>query len=297
MGGLLALSAAVVWAGNGTSPPNEVVSGNFAPAPKPKPALRIIDWNIHKGAHLEGVLNTVRAQAPDICVFQEVDFDARRTGTRNVADDLARALKMNYVFGRAFQEMGQATSDAPAYNGQATLTTLPIRSTRVLHYDRQTSFWKPQPYLPNWGIMQRRLGGRIGLVSELDYQGKPVIVYNLHLESRGFGGARMGQLDETLRDARRYSSDTPVIIAGDLNTKYAASKFVTRLEREGFHSCFGERHVRTHVIAFALDWVFVRGPIACEDPEVVRGSHASDHDPVVATIVSRRATVATNTAK
>jgi endonuclease/exonuclease/phosphatase family metal-dependent hydrolase len=297
MAGLLLVSAAIGWAGNSTATSN-IVAGSFAPPERPRAALKIVDWNIHKGWHMDAILKTVRAQSPDICLFQEVDYHDRRTGDRNVAGDLARALHMNYVFGKAFRELAQGTPDRPGYAGQATLTKLPILSTRVLAYKRQTDFWKPHWYVPNWPFLQRRTGGRVALVTELDHGGKPVVIYNLHLESRGFGGARRGQLRETLRDVRRYPPDTPVIIAGDLNTKYRPSVFVARLERAGFHSCFGQRHVRTHVIAGALDWVFVRGPIACEGTEVVRGSHASDHDPVVTTIVPHGSTaVASSAAK
>ena len=46
-----------------------------------------------------------------------------------------------------------------------------------------------------------------------------MVVYNLHLESRSVS-ARMGQVEETLADARKYPRDVPVVIAGDLNTHF-----------------------------------------------------------------------------
>jgi hypothetical protein len=36
--------------------------------------------------------------------------------------------------------------------------------------------------------------------------------------------------------------------------------------------------VRTHRLIGSLDWIFVRGPVVCEQPEVIRGLKASDHD-------------------
>ena len=89
------------------------------------------------------------------------------------------------------------------------------------------------------GVFQRlqevRQAGRIALVTELDVEGKNLVVYNLHLESRGPGYNRFEQLKETLADAKSYPQGTPIILAGDLNTKYFPSRFVALLEAAGFH--------------------------------------------------------------
>ncbi len=129
-------------------------------------------------------------------------------------------------------------------------------------------------------LLQRRKGGRIGLVTELMNGDQLLVVYNLHLESRGDEQLRLLQLNEVLEDAKRYSPETSVIIAGDLNTKFRHSPVIPRLREAGYRSAFGEREVRTHVIVGALDWVFVRGKIEFEDPRVLRGLHASDHDAI-----------------
>ena len=110
-------------------------------------------------------------------------------------------------------------------------------------------------------------------------RGKPLVVYNLHLESRGSENSRLLQLDEVLEDAKRYPAATPVIIAGDFNTKSFHSPLIPRLRQEGYRSAFGDRRIRTHIIIGALDWVFVRGPIECENGEVLR-VRGSDHFPI-----------------
>jgi len=73
---------------------------------------------------------------------------------------------------------------------------------------------------------------------------------------------------------------TRIILAGDLNTKYRHSPVIPRLREAGYHSASGDREARTHVIIGALDWVFVRGNIEFENPRVLRGLHASDHDAI-----------------
>ena len=111
---------------------------------------------------------------------------------------------------------------------------------------------------------------------------RPLVVYNLHLESRTTEHGRLLQLEEVLADAQRYPAGTPIIVAGDLNTMSRHSPLVARLRQAGYNSCFGERRIRTHIIIGALDWIFVRGPISCEGAEVHRDFHASDHFPISA---------------
>ena len=79
--------------------------------------------------------------------------------------------------------------------------------------------------------MQRRLGGRVALVTELEFAGRRMVVYNAHLESRSAGPIQAAQLDEMLADLKRYPAGTPAILGGDLNTKYFPSIYLHKLER------------------------------------------------------------------
>jgi len=223
----------------------------------------------------------MRQTQANLCIFQEVDLGARRTHGQDVAQELAEKFGMNYAWAPEFQELSQSTAAGAAYHGQAILTTLPIRSTRILRFANQSGFWKPRPLLiSSLPILQRREGGRIAQISELDNGGRLLVIYNLHLESRGDEQLRLRQLDEVLADARRYPEDTPVIVAGDFNTKSRHSPLIDRLNQSGYRSCFGNRRLRTHIIIGALDWVFLRGPIQAGDARVIRDAHASDHFPI-----------------
>jgi len=246
-----------------------------------RPSAKILNWNIDRGQHLAGIEAAMRETRPDLCIFQEVDLGARRTHGQDIAQELAEAFGMNYAGAPEFQELSQSTAAGAAYHGQAILTTMPIRSTRILRFTNQSGFWKPRPMLiSSLPILQRREGGRIAQISELDNGGRLLVIYNLHLESRGDEQLRLRQLDEVLADARRYPQDTPVIVAGDLNTKSRHSPLIDRLNQDGYRSCFGGRRIRTHIIIGALDWVFVRGPIQAEDARIIRDAHSSDHFPI-----------------
>jgi endonuclease/exonuclease/phosphatase family metal-dependent hydrolase len=262
---------------------NTLRQGRFGLAvPFPNP-FKLLDWNIDRGVDNDAIRRTIRAENPDVCLFQEVDWNTLRTARRDVASDLAREFSMAYVLGLAFQELSQGTADSPAWQGQANLTRAAFQSSRIVRFQHQTSFWKPEPYLPSW-FPQRRVGGRIALVSEIQSGSATLVFYNLHLESRGLGWDRYAQLKETLDDADGHYPSGPVILAGDLNTKYLPGKFTTLIQKHGFRNCFGDKRERTHHVYGDLDWIFVRGKASCEAPAVERQSEGSDHYPVTALI-------------
>ena len=280
---VLALSVALAGAADSPAPnPLDTIrAGTYAHSSASLHTARLLNWNIDRGKHLDGILATIRESKPDLCIFQEVDLGARRTQGMDVAEELAKKTGMNYAFAPEFEELSQSTHEGAAYHGQATLTTMPIRSSRILRFAHQSGFWKPNHLLmSSLSIWQRREGGRIALVTELENGGKTLVVYNLHLESRGSEQGRLLQLNEVLADAERYPPETPVIVAGDLNTKIRTSPVIPRLKEAGYRSAFGDHKVRTHVIIGALDWIFARGPIQFDDPHVYPEAHASDHFPI-----------------
>jgi endonuclease/exonuclease/phosphatase family metal-dependent hydrolase len=244
-------------------------------------SLNLLNWNIDRGKNLPGIEEAMRQTKADLCIFQEVDLGARRTHGEDIARDLASTFAMNYAFAPEFQELSQGTEAGAAYHGQAILTTFPILSSRLLRFRNQSGFWKPNALMVSkLPLFQRREGGRIAQVAELDNGGHKLVVYNLHLESRGDDELRGRQIEEVLADTRQYPADTPIVIAGDLNTFSGHSRVIERLNDAGYQSCFGQRHERTHVLIGALDWVFLKGPLHSEDAHVIRDAHASDHFPI-----------------
>ncbi len=247
--------------------------------------LGLVSWNIDRGYEVDRLIATLREKKPDVCLLQEVDLHTRRTKNRDVAHDLAQALGYNYAFGTEFQELSQDVNEQPAYTGQATLSRWPILKARVLRFERQSSWWKPHSVIPNSAFFQRRLGGRIALATDLSVNGSLLVVYNLHLESRSGGAIQGAQLNEVLADLQHYPPGTPAIIGGDLNSKYNPVAVRHFLEKQGFQSVLGDRLARTHVLIGFFDWIFYRGPWQVEQGTVLRGTHASDHDPIVAELV------------
>src|SRR5260370_8451514 len=131
--------------------------------------------------------------------------------------------------------------------------------------------------MANWALFQRRTGGRGAQVVELGLPHGIMVVYNAHLESRSGGHIQWLQLQEILADTQRYSADTPIVLAGDLNTKYNPRTFAKRLREAGWRSMFGDRVPRTHWLVGRLDWLLIRVPFEIEDSNVLPPHSPADH--------------------
>jgi len=265
----------------------EIESGNFA-VPRllffPPDSIRVVNWNIDRGLKLSAVIEFLAGAKADIILLQEADLNARRTHHMNVAKEIAHALEMNYVFGREFQELTQGSKTSPAYHGQATLSRWPLSNSRIIRFHKQSHFWRPHWFLPEIAPFQERLGGRMALVSAVNIAGKTTVVYNLHLESRGDDNLRCSQLDEVLDDARRYNSNTPILLMGDFNLDVSDGPAAAALGRAEFQDAFANQHVPTTPGSLMehgriIDWIFTRGSVRPCQPQVHRSVSASDHYP------------------
>jgi len=271
----------------------EIATGGFAPRTWrfwPPVRIRVVDWNINRGDKLSGVIDFLASQNADLLVLQEVDMGTRRARNPNIAEEVARALEMNYVFGREFQELAEGSHGSPAYTGQATLSRWPLCGPRLIRFERLSGFWHPRWWVPNAPIFQERLGGRIALVTEARIAGRPLAVYNLHLESRGEDQLRASQLQEVLADIMTVPPSTRVIVAGDMNFDISQPVVAGLIERSGLCDVIGRHSVpttprrRLFHSGRAVDRALVRGPVRSEDITVHRSVEASDHYPLSFTL-------------
>jgi endonuclease/exonuclease/phosphatase family metal-dependent hydrolase len=271
---------------------DEILAANYAP-PRwdwwTQNALRVVNWNIERGMRLREVIDFLDSQRADLLILQEVDLNARRTHFLNVADEIARKLRMNYVFGREFQELTQGRPDSPAYHGQATLSRWTLRNARVIRFRRQSDFWRPRWFLPKMSLLQERLGGRIALVTDVQVQRRRVAVYNLHLESRGDEDLRLAQLEEAIGDAAS-GRGIPTLLAGDLNFDVSHAAPAGALQNVGFRNALGlpSPHTTTPRGLFRqprkIDWAYVSGPAEPILGRVHNAVNASDHYPISFTL-------------
>ena len=276
-----------------------VAAGNIA-----KP-IHIVTWNIDRGRNLGAITRYLAGEHADLVLLQEADWNTRRTGWKDVSAELAKQLSFNAFYGIEFEELGQegrqhhsalfeelgqeGRQHHPAFIGQATLTALPVSKTRILRFKCQSPYWKQRVWLPSsWSFLQRRRGGRIALVTELDVSGRLLVVYNVHLENvSALDLIQARQINEVLKDVDKYPRGTGVIIAGDMNTEFFPTVFRKRLEKRGFRSAMGNKLRATELGMLALDWIFVRGSVVLDHGRICRKFRGSDHVAVAATITVR----------
>ncbi len=268
---------------------DEIIAENFAQSQWlswPRSSLRVVDWNIDRGLKLPAIMDFLADTHADVFVLQEVDINAHRTHGLNIAREIARKLRLNYVFGREFVELTQGTKTNPAYHGQATLSRWKISNPRVIRFQRQSDFWKPRWFKPNLQTFQERLGGRVALAAEINIAGASTLCYNLHLESRSNNELRLAQLNEVLEDSAKFDSAWLVILAGDLNLNASMPGIAGALAEAGFRDVVPTARLATtparHLLEAGrhIDWAFVRGPGEAVAGKVHRSVTASDHYPI-----------------
>jgi endonuclease/exonuclease/phosphatase family metal-dependent hydrolase len=269
-----------------------IETGSFAPqeASTHLPRrIRVVSWNIARGSRLDEITEFLADANADIILLQEVDKHARRTAFRNIAKHLSQKLRLNYVFGSEFQELAQGSRNAPAYHGQATLSPWPLNDSSVIRFRRQTSFWRTRRWIPQLPQFQRRLGGRMALLSHAMIGQRTLAIYNLHLESRGGDELRRSQLAEVLNDALQYGLDVPVIVAGDFNFDLTARCNGYVVGHRQFHNPFASLGLHTTQSGWfarrsVIDWILTRGPFTPMSPQVHGSVSASDHYPLSLTL-------------
>ena len=244
--------------------------------------LKVVTWNINRGRHFQHILEFLGNADADLILLQECDLNATRSGDCNVARDLAQELRLNYVFAAEFQELSQGNGSRPAFHGQAILARVPLSASRVVRFEAQSNFWKPRWFIPNIGPMQRRLGGRMALVSRIRVSTTDVVAYNVHLESRQGGDLRGRQLNELFQDVRCERAEGPVIVGGDFNCDLTVPPLTGQITDQGFRNPFAnDKEEKVHMGRYSgsIDFIVFRGPVVPVSRAVHDFTPGSDHSP------------------
>jgi endonuclease/exonuclease/phosphatase family metal-dependent hydrolase len=263
---------------------DRVLLGSFWDGGVHRGPLRLLSWNIERGEQFKGVVAFIRRHNPTVCLIQEADMNARRTGRRDITGAIALELNYNFAYGIEFQELAQGTEASPAFVGNACLARSPVPEARVFRFKRQTDAWKPAWWKP--GFMQPRLGGRMALAAEVEWEGTRLAAYSVHLESQFPEERRREQLREILQDARRYPPSVPVVIAGDYNTRLRPTPLLADLRAAQFRNALGEDCLNTKRDGSgSQDWIFVRGPVRASAGRVHTEERSADHFPLSVELV------------
>ena len=170
--------------------------------PKLASFLRVVEWNIERGARLEGIIEVLNTHPilrfADLLLLNELDDGMLRSANLSVADELARALPANAIFGAEYLELTKGTGseltlcgeNTAALHGNAILTRYPFSNAQLFRLPRCEN---------NFESRERRIGGRIGIMIDIDVAGTSFVVGNTHLDVINTPGCRAKQMDAMLK--------------------------------------------------------------------------------------------------
>lgn len=193
----------------------------YNPKPRLRSFLRVVEWNIERGSRLDGIVDVLNNHPllgyADLLLLNEVDCGMIRSGNVNVALELSRALSAHAIFGVEYLELNKGTEDeckldgenTAALHGNAILTRHEFFEPRVLRLPRCEN---------NFESSERRLGGRIGILMEVEIAGTKLSVGNTHLDVVNTPRCRGKQMRAFLDAMEAQSQRKPAIAGGDLNT-------------------------------------------------------------------------------
>jgi endonuclease/exonuclease/phosphatase family metal-dependent hydrolase len=189
-----------------------VFSAANAPVPALAESIHALIFNMERGIHGDALIDFLKycpqIKPFDLILANELDDGCTRSGERDVADEIGRALNMHYVFALEFIELTQKNA-TKGYHGNAVFSRYPIKWAKTLHL--------PEEY--NWYFdRQIRIGCRCAVFAEIDVNGRSVGVVSAHLENRTDGQGRLRQMQSIYRESKRLFAGIPVLLGGDLNT-------------------------------------------------------------------------------
>lgn len=200
-----------------------------AARPRLRAFLRVVEWNIERGTRFDGIVEVLNNHAvirhADLLLLNELDDGMVRSGNRNVARELGRAISAHAIYGAEYLEMTKgvgaeldlAGENTAALHGNAILTRHPFSNPKVAPLPRCEN---------NFEAREKRLGGRVGILTGLSISGQTFAAATMHLDVVNTPRCRGRQMRAMLEAVDSYideAADGPaasarVIIGGDLNT-------------------------------------------------------------------------------
>jgi len=246
-------------------------------ASEPPRQLRILSFNVHYAHDVDALVDSIQ-QAPalkdsDILLLQEIESYPAEGESRT--RKLAEALKLNYVYAPA-----RRTEEGDGTHGLAILSRHPLRDVEIL----------PLPQY-DLGYNTRR---RIAVAATVDVAGRPLRVYNLHLDTRINTADRLQQIRPVVEAAAGPGVEQ-VIIGGDFNTNpfrwlfhrvpffrsNQAGAVDDFMQEHGFSAPLAESGSTMNKTLFKarVDAIYTRG-LSTRETGVEQAVDTSDHFPV-----------------
>ena len=198
-----------------------VVNENFADTPLAKTDfVTAAAWNIERGNQLAGILDALRhhrdLRERDLYLITELDDGMARSANKNVPRELARNLKLNYVFAPKYIALNKgsgveafvAGENTKALHGIGIFSKYPIKNAHSIPIPSGKDKMRGK---------EKRLGGTRALIADIEYSCGEFRAAVVHLDAHSSRAHRVLQM-QTLLDHLETLPALPTIIGGDWNT-------------------------------------------------------------------------------
>ena len=192
---------------------DNTLSQNFSNKEK----LRIVSWNIERGKQLPHLIDYFNEDSElakaDVILVIETDNGMGRTKNRNVARELAEALRMNYCYSPSYLVLGKGDIGETEHSAQNTLA---LHGTAVLSkYPIQFADGIEVPPVKEvFHSSEKRLGCKKGLVAQIEVNNKTISFGAIHIDLSSTAQDRADQLGAVINALP--NSDIQ-IVGGDWN--------------------------------------------------------------------------------
>ena len=196
--------------------------GNFSRGDAPaRPQYRFVAWNVERGAQFEGQVEILRThpflREADVLLLTETDTGMVRSGNRNVARDLARALGMHYAFVPCYLNLTKGSGveqDLPGENdlglhGNALLSRYPMSNVRPVFLENGVDIMASR---------EKRIGRQAAVAADIGFPNATVTAVSVHLDAQSTQRHRYLQLRDVLDSIGLSHDRKGVVIGGDWNT-------------------------------------------------------------------------------
>lgn len=195
---------------------------------------RIAFWNAERLKYLDASIGLLGGLGADVLMLCEVDVGMARTADRHTIAMLADALDAGYVFGAEFVELGlgdlreqswhAGRSNRDGLHGGGFVARVPLERAALVRLENSGRWF-------DGAFHERRVGGRIAMLAEIEIAGGKVLLACAHYESHTGPADRLLQTRVMLDAIDAHAPGMPVLIGGDFNT----SSFELAQKRDGEH--------------------------------------------------------------
>lgn len=192
--------------------------------------VKVLAWNLERGIRFDGIVNAFKnhedLKDKDLLLLTELDHGMARSGNRNVAQEIARELKLNYAFAPVY---------VPLQKGSGVESDMDGENTASIHGLAMFSRWPMNNIhaipLPNgkdkmWG-KEKRLGYLRALFADIEHPAGTFRAVTVHLDAHCSRAHRHTQI-KLILDHLDTLPSMPTLIGGDWNTTGFNSQSSTR---------------------------------------------------------------------